>query len=397
MKRYEYKAVITGADHPTGLGTARALSRLDIEIVGICLDPFHRCCQSRVWSEIVKVEDDPEAYLQMLIYQGRSSNEKPVLIPTQDPHVQLISDNRDVLGQLYHFVLPDAPTVDLLMDKTAFHGWAARKGYPVPESYAVSSKNELDAVLREFGFPVVLKPLYRTKEWNLHSPHHKIYKLNGREELNKIGFDLFAVAPKFIIQQWIPGGDGDVHFCLFYFDRGGNEVAHYTGRKVLQWQVGTGNTAICMGTANNEVHSLAVEIFRAASFRGLGSIEFKHSQVDNKYYITEPTVGRNNLQSYVAVAGGINLTKMAFFDALGHNRNMNLSSVKKAIWIEEYNTFYALRYLIKRKEFQYKRLREDLRDQGKVSFAYFQLNDPAPFLYLIKDIIFNKKMFGLRE
>ena len=43
-------------------------------------------------------------------------------------------------------------------------------------------------------------------------------------------------------------------------------------------------------------------VMAAANFIGLGSLEVKKSETDDQHYITEPTVGRNNMRSYIAVA-----------------------------------------------------------------------------------------------
>jgi len=43
---------------------------------------------------------------------------------------------------------------------------------------------------------------------------------------------------------------------------------------------------------------------------GLGSIEFKQATKTTNTILSNTTVGRNDLQSYVSVAGGVNLTRM---------------------------------------------------------------------------------------
>ncbi len=178
------------------------------------------------------------------------------------------------------------------------------------------------------------------------------------------------------------------------------EIAHYTGRKLIQWYVGTGNTAICVGYENFEVHNLASQIFRAASYKGLGSIEFKKNSSDGKYYITEPTVGRNNLQSYVAVKGNVNLAKMAFYDAIYKNQS-KAATAKPAIFVVESYTIQALLYLFLKRKLQLKPLLDLMSGKGNLSFSLFKLNDPLPFFhYFIKKIIlksFPKILWMIRK
>ena len=79
----------------------------------------------------------------------------------------------------------------------------------------------------------------------------------------------------------------------------------------------------------------------AANFIGLGSLEVKKSETDDRYYITEPTVGRNNMQSYIAVAGGVNLTLAAFDDASASHHHRDPKR-RRAVWIEEDSLLQAL-------------------------------------------------------
>jgi predicted ATP-grasp superfamily ATP-dependent carboligase len=378
-------ALITAADHPTGLGTARALAGLDVQLIGLCTNPSSRFCRSRLWSRIISVPDDGAAYLENLFDLARSASSKIVIFPTQDELVLLLSDHRDALEKYYAFLLPEKPAVDLLMDKTAFHQWAQERGFHVPESYIVESQADLNHVLDQIAYPIVLKPLFRTPDWQIHSPLHKVIKLEARSDAGRIPFDLFACAPRFLVQRWIEGGDASVHYCLVYVDRNGHELGYYTGRKLLQWPRLTGSTAIGVGTDNPDVHELAQAVLRAAGLRGLGSLEVKESSEDGQYYITEPTVGRNNLQSFIATTGGVNLTQMAFWDAIEEDPMFVDGRRGRAVWIEEYSALQAVIDSVHHRELNWKDLAGQLK--GRVSFASFSLRDPMPFLLLCKEML----------
>jgi D-aspartate ligase len=378
-------ALITAADHPTGLGTARALAGLDVELIGLCVDPTSRFCRSRVWSRIITVANEPAAYLEKLLDIGQARRETIALFPTQDALVLVLSQNRQALARHYAFVLPDENTVNLLMDKTAFHQWAQKHQFPVPEGCIVDSQDDLNHALRHIAYPIVIKPLFRTSGWERQSPADKIIKLTTRNDLATIRFDLFASAPRFLVQRWINGGDGNVHFCLVYLDRDGRELGYYTGRKLLQWPRLTGSTAIGVGTDNAAVHELAQSVLSAAGLRGLGSLEAKKSDDDGRYYITEPTVGRNNLQSYLATAGGVNLTRLAFHDALEPGTRVAGERRRKAVWIEEYFALQAVVDSLRHRDLDAVGI---LRELGKrPAFASFSPRDPVPLVLLFREMI----------
>lgn len=386
------KVVVTTADHPTGLGVARALRPLGFEVIGLTRRRDAWTCASRTWGSLVDVcGDDDDAYMRALLTVADTVEPPLVLFPTADSFVMFASRNRDTLRRHFSFVLPSDSTIQLLMDKTAFHRWAVDKGFPVPESHVATDDAELASVLADIQYPVVLKPLYRTVEWARVSPCHKVYKLQCKEDLRRIGFEPFRAAPSYLVQRWITGSDANVHFCLTYFDRGGSPVGHYTGRKLLQWPRETGSTALCSGTGEDSVWQLTEEVLRAAEFKGIGSVEMKYCETDKRYYITEPTVGRPNLQSYVAVAGGINLTAQAVMDALGHELPTQQAVPRRAVWLDEYSMLQVVRTAIRHGDVPLWKIATAAGLWRAGAAAYLQLKDPAPFLRMCRDVFWRRR------
>jgi len=376
--------VIAGADYLTGLGTARALRRLGLQIIGLCADPKQPCARSRVWTRLVTVDGTPDGHVEKLIELGGAMADRSVLFPSQDQVVQAVSDHREELGKYYDFVLPEKPVLDSMMKKTAFHQWATEHGFAVPESHSAISHKELTGILDTMGYPVIIKPALQTQSWRMLSPVDKVLKLNCKACLSEIGFDLFEAAPEILVQQWISGGDGDVHFCLAYYDREGHESGHYTVRKLIQWPLTTGTAAAAVGSFNENVHRLTQEVFREAGYRGLGSLEVKQSARDKEYYIVEATVGRNDLNSPIAAAGGVNLTLMAYYDAIGSDRVLAVRP-RKATWINEYSLPAAIR---RSDNFKFRQIFKLFG--RRMSFAYFSLTDPMPFFHLCKRTLSRK-------
>lgn len=382
------EVVVTGADHPTGLGTARAIAGMGVKILGIYKDSSSPCCKSNVWSSLYKCSSNDEDLLRKLFQLGEKSNQKFVLIPAQDRVVKILSDNRNILQNYFYFVLPTRQTINMLLDKTHFYEWAHKHDFPIPKSFIVTDRNELDKVLDTITYPVVIKPFEKTSLWDSVSPVDKILKFKQKEDIKSINFDLFQASPKILVQEWIPGGDSNIHFCLVYYNREGEELAYYTGRKLLQWPSGCGSTTVAVGTLNEKIHQITKEVFMKAGFCGLGSMEFKQSKEDRKYYIMEPTVCRNDLQSFIAVSGGMNLTKIALYDAIYRKNIFNGFGIKKGVWIDENNLFDSIIHNARTSKFKFKEFSEILN--GKISFAYLKISDPIPFMQIVKKKILNR-------
>lgn len=333
--------VVTGADLPAGLGLARALRGEGVPVYGLALNMRSPCCRSSSWAEILPVSEDSERGWMEGLLALSTRHIRQVLILGQDTVVDIVARHAEELEKHYSFVLPDKATVRILGDKSAFAPWAEANGFPVPRTHVVSSANELEAALQQLMFPVVLKPYTRDGRWQHASGRNKAYRLSSPAAVAAIPFQLFDVSDRYVVQEWIDGSDSDVHFCLVYRDRSGRELAYQTGRKLLQWPVSTGNTAICTTTEDPSLHQLTRQLFDRAGLVGLGSLEVKRDRRDGRSYITEPTVGRPNLQSNLAAAAGRNLAVVAYRDACGSPVEPTFRS-RDAIWLSESNLPPAL-------------------------------------------------------
>lgn len=317
MSHGSLPVLVPGADSPTGLGIARALRGEDVAVVGIARDPHAPACRSSAWHDVSGVPDDtPNAWLAAMGAAARRHG-RMVLLPACDDAVAVVGAHADALRRDFDLVTSPPEVVTTLLDKTRFHSWAVDHGFRVPSTEIVSDAAGLRSVLARATYPVVLKPHERTAAWQAVSLRHKAFRLESAADVEDVAFDLFAASPRYVVQQWIPGRDSDVYFCLVYRDRDGVELGHRVGRKIVQWPEGTGNTALCVTAEDDELRALTTKLFDEAGMVGLGSLEIKRSSADGQMYITEPTVGRPNLQSGVAVASGVNLVVAAYRDACG--------------------------------------------------------------------------------
>ena len=69
MWKNRVRVLITIANFPTGLATARALAGPDVEIFGLCYEFSNNCCRSHYWNKLFLVDKHPEAHMEKLIYR----------------------------------------------------------------------------------------------------------------------------------------------------------------------------------------------------------------------------------------------------------------------------------------------------------------------------------------
>lgn len=333
--------IVTGADTLTGLSAARSLRDYPVSCWGLVEHPEAPASHSRYWARLETSRDDEAGRVGQLVELGRlaikESGCKPLLVLSQDEWVIRASKHRDRMVETLRIVLPEHDDVMRLMDKTAFQKWAVQQGFPVPAAVIVEDRESLRKAFEEVGFPCILKPLVRTPEWDSTYPDVKFLDCDNRHDVDRLlsqAGTLFELSPRYVLQQWIRGEDDDVVFCLLSVDMDGELLESFTGRKLWQWPPLGGSTAICTDYDCSDVEELSLRIMRASGFRGLGSVEFKLNRDTMQYLITEPTVGRNDYQSYVAVHAGKNMTGRLVESVFGVQPT-GPQRMRRVIWIDE--------------------------------------------------------------
>ncbi|MCK4814350.1 hypothetical protein KA005_01155, partial [bacterium] len=185
---------------------------------------------------------------------------------------------------------------------------------------------------------------------------------------------------KFIVQEWIPGSDSEVYFCLLWYNALSQPFAAFTGRKVLQLPPETGSTCIAESCYNDIVLDTSIRLFNEVGYKGIGSVEFKRDPRDNVFKITEPTVGRADLQSAIAYYSGINIPLLEYCDCLGLKPPKLMQKNKKIYWINEENLFWLMGNRVNS---------FPLKDwvpliSNRRAYALFELSDINPFLNLLR-------------
>ena len=288
-----------------GYGIVRSLVSYGIPVIGFCNHgkrPEYRTelCDRKVY---FKGESDLIDKLEQTV-SGLSG--KPVLYVTTDKYVSLIIKNRKFFDEHFLIQLPANDVLELLLDKTAFTDYALEQNILVPRTHNLYQEEDLQYISNNLSFPLILKPFNRTAAWR-NAKLSKAYYLNNADELRKVYDKIHPVEPRLMVQEWVPGGDSNVHYCLVYFNEKRECLASFTGYKVRQWPVGTGTACSTAPLNESFVTERTVEILKNVNYSGFGSVEFKLHDLNGRYYLIEPTVGRFEQIGYVATINGVNL------------------------------------------------------------------------------------------
>lgn len=313
-----------------------------------------------------------------------SLKENSVLFPTLEHIVTWLSANREVLHPRHKLLLPEQNIVSMMMDKEQFDCFAQKHGLLQPKTWLIKDRHNTDTILTEGVFPFIVKPSRKLYVTNL--PKASI--VNDETTLKNAIKLYLAETGECLVQEFIPGNDRQIFFCMQYINENGELLASFTGRKIRQWHPLSGGTASCEPANVTELHKETTDIFKKAGLWGICSMEYKLDQRDDQFYCIEPTVCRTDFQEYVAVVNGINIPYIAYASATGKPVKPVIYNKGKKAWMHFTNDRLAAEEIINNKELNRIQWLYSLRHVR--SFDCFSLVDPGPMLFYGKTILKNR-------
>ncbi len=387
--KMKHTAVVVGLNQLTGLNTVWSLHSMGIPVISIV--DYRQSPLEKTWKcKKIRCRDIyGEDLIGFLIEIGGKMDEKPILIPTSDSQVFLISENREALEDFYLFRLPSKSVVKMLLKKTEFAIFAGEQQLSVPNSFVVDSIMKARQVSQEIEYPCIVKPADKTYKWAKAFRNQKILRISDRSSLLRTVPTILECVDSFIVQEWIEGSDDDVYFCLTCFDKLSEPLTSFVGRKIRQWLPETGSTAVATNDFDPVVFDETIRLFKMVGYVGLGSVEFKWDRKKGRMKIIEPTVGRPNLQSYIATGSKINMAYEYYCDLIGYDPpEIKPDYDRRFVWINEWAEYESARYYLKRGELDFGSWIKSLK--GKKIFGLFSCSDPLPFVFMLVSRVMQK-------
>ena len=379
-------AVVLGAGI-NGLNIIRSLGKRGIPIIDATVPSSDYSLKSRYIKKVYFESLIGPDLVKALLHLRKSLDNKAVLFCTSDLDVVTVSRHRRELQQWYHIILPPHNVVETLMNKKLFYDFALRNNFLVPKTYFTNTANEAEEISRIISYPCIIKPQYHDEYWslNLLSVYgiKVLYAQNRDEYVNH--FKRFKIETRpLIIQEWIDGGDTDVFFCLTYISRYYQPLAIFTGKKIRQYPPLTGSTSLAESVWNPTVADNTLKVLTKARCFGICSVEFKRCPRTDKFYITEPTVGRVDTQEGISISAGMDIPYLCYLDAIGQTPAPMVHFEEGIKWINEPYDIYSIKEYLTNGQSSLKDLLSKYK--GKRSYSLWSLDDIRPSLIFFLSI-----------
>jgi predicted ATP-grasp superfamily ATP-dependent carboligase len=243
--------------------------------------------------------------IEVLKELGPRLAQKAVLFPCNDPEVWLLSQHRNELAPWYHIGLPSEKIIEILLDKNRFYEYAETNNLPISRTFTSVCEEDIGRA-SSFAFPCIVKPPFRTAEWDRRVGKKGII-VADMEELERCCAQLRPWSSKLVVQEWISGGPSNLYACNCYFDRDSQPLVSFVTRKIRQWPHDTGISSSGEECRNDEVLEKTIALFTKIKYVGLAYLEMKRDTRTGRHVIIEPNIGRPTGRSALAEAGGVEL------------------------------------------------------------------------------------------
>ncbi len=260
--------------------------------------------------------DSVEELVQSLIRFARTQAQRPVLFYQSDAELLLVSRNRERLGQVFQFVVPDQTLVEDLVDKERFQKLAQRLSLPVPRAHRLVLNGSFKAADLDLQYPIVLKPLTRRPDiWKTVTATGKARRVNSPAELDTLLPVLMKTQVSVIAQEMIPGPEKCIESYHVYVNNNGEIRGEFTGRKIRTYPLEYGESTALTTTAEKDVAALGRELVKRLNFHGVAKFDFKRGP-DGTLHLLEINP-RFNLWHHLGAVAGVNLPALVYNDLLG--------------------------------------------------------------------------------
>ncbi|MFW6114512.1 MAG: GNAT family N-acetyltransferase [bacterium] len=366
-------AVILCSEGPNGLALLRDLGRHGVRchlVLPARPTYIHLSRYCRGFSVIT--HDDPNLG-KRLCEIATSLHAPPVLYCTSDIWVKCIAAFADEIRKKFKVVNPLVQSARFCSKRVQIEHAHAR-GVPVPETIFFSNRAELKAQLHDLPFPAICKPLGKSHGGGF---KQKCALFRAPDEAETTLAPVLARgATELMMQRYIPGGDGDVLFCLVAFDGDQGYRKFVTGRKIRQSPPGAGVMASGETIPYERLVGLTSSYLRGSGLKGLVGVEFKSDAATGRLMFIEINARPENIGG-VASGAGVNLAYLAYCRTIGLDVE-SLSAMREVKWVNFLGDLRSAWSLVGCGRLTWSEYLRSLR--GKVVWGTWACDDPLPLI-----------------
>ena len=332
--------VILGTD-ANAYGLARSFNDLyNVKSLVVGTFLLKECQNSKILDfKIVKNLTNEQVFLKTMIEIGKEYKQKYdylILLSCAEWYTNPIVNNMEKLKE--YFILPfmNKEIKDKLEDKESFYKICDEYNLPYPKTFIVTKENK-DNLNINLPYPLALKPsnstLYSEVKFE---GKEKSYKINNKEELNKVINQIFSSGYNghIIVQDYIPGNDDTMYVLNCYSNKEGKVKMMCLGHCLLEEHTpyGIGNYRAIISTGDEKIYKIIQNFLEDIKYVGFSNFDLKYDYRDDTYKLFEINI-RQGRSSYFTTAAGLNMAKYLVDDYILNSSEKTDYNYNKFLWL----------------------------------------------------------------
>ncbi|MEX1034148.1 MAG: hypothetical protein WDZ30_12355 [Cellvibrionaceae bacterium] len=296
------------------------------------------------------------------------------MFPCEDAAIQFIATNRSELRKRYLLDIHKPEHQLHLLDKQKTLALARETGVGAPRSWTVACIEDVESLLPEIEFPVLIKPIH--SHIFQRRFRKKLFYVEGSGELMARSNEALGAGICFMLCEFIPGPDDLLSSYYVYIDRDNQPTFEFTKKVLRRSPPNFGAGSYHMTEWLPRTAEKGFQFFSGIGFQGLGNIEFKTDPRNGELKVIECNARFTGAQELIT-RSGLNMPYLIY-----HYLTENVRAPKSSftefmtLWLP-FEDFDAYRDLRASKQISARAwLRSICRRQV---FCYFAMDDLKPF------------------
>ncbi|MBP8688882.1 hypothetical protein KBH77_00825 [Patescibacteria group bacterium] len=337
----------------TGLAVGRILNQYGVEVYGVDFNNY----TIGQYSKYIKkpfggIIFKKKSFLSSLINFSKRFELKPVLIPCSDRFIELVSENFDILKQYYNIQDSLSPLIaPIYLNKREFYKLCEKFKINFPKTIYITGEETVSEIVRNLRFPMILKP-YLIHKWKKHLKGQKVILIENIKQLDEIFSREKVLLKDSMLQEVIPGPEGNIYLFKGYFDKSGKNKAYFTGRKIRQYPPNFGSASLAESITNKDVKTLSIEFLENVGFKGLCGTEYKYDPRDKIYKMIEVNIRPQLWEDLTRIAEK-DILWSAYCDLAGLGIPEQRKQIDYVRWVYFARDIYSAFYFIKNQEYSF--------------------------------------------
>lgn len=281
--------------------------------------------------------DTDEYFLERIEkFAAEHKDKKIFVIGCGDNYVARVSRLKDKLPSNVIAPYIDFELMDNIQKKETFYQLCDKHGVKYPKTIIYKKEMGLDFEC-DFDYPVIVKPSNGITYWeHPFETQNKIYKLNSREEMEKVITQIYEAGydDSLIIQDTIPGNDEYMRVLTSYSDRNGKVKMMCLGHVLLEEHTpkGLGNHAVIITEPNKELMGNVKHLLEDLHYVGFSNFDIKFDTRDNTYRFFELNT-RQGRSNYYVTGSGFNVAKYFVEDYIYNHDIPYEEATEEHLWM----------------------------------------------------------------